>query len=148
MRRGSFRMFFLRKAGEADRNWMNTCNLGVCGEKIDGIDDYFILQSPMEKKPIGMLAMELHDKVGYLHSLRFTNGAPTIEQLGILLDHLLNYCRKQGKEQLCLVVPPASKWLSDLGFTKQDEVPASIGQSSHYRRVSSKGILLSYSLHL
>lgn len=141
-------MFFLRKAEEADRNWMNTCNLGVCGEKIERIDDYFILQSAVEQKPVGMLAIELYEKVGFLHSLRFTNGAPTIDQLGTLLDHLLNYCRKQRKEQLCLVVPPASKWLLDLGFTRQDEVPASIEKSSHYRRVSSKGTLLSYPLNL
>jgi N-acetylglutamate synthase-like GNAT family acetyltransferase len=146
MRRRGLKMFFLRKAKEADRNWLNTCNLGACGEKIDRIDDYFILLSAVEQRPIGMLAVEMHEKVGYLHSMRFTNGAPTIEQLGSLLDHLLNYCRKQGKKQLCMVVPPASKWLLNLGFIRQDEVPASMEKSTHYQRVSSKGTLLSYPL--
>jgi N-acetylglutamate synthase-like GNAT family acetyltransferase len=140
-------LFFLRKALEADRNWINTCNLGVSGEQIERIDDYFILESAAEQKPIGMLAVELHEKIAYLHSLRFTNGAPSIEQLGSLLDHLMVYCQKQGKQQLCLVVPPTSKWMLDLGFVKTDEVPPSIERSSHYQQVAANGMLLSYPLN-
>jgi N-acetylglutamate synthase-like GNAT family acetyltransferase len=140
-------MFFLRRAAEEDRKWINTCNLGVSGEQIDRIDDYFILDSMIEQKPIGMLAVELHEKIAYLHSMRFTNDAPSIEQLGGLLDHLLIYCQKQGKEQLCLVVPSTSEWMLDLGFVKLDEVPASVEGSSHYQQVAPNGMLLSYQLN-
>ncbi|MCH5585182.1 hypothetical protein MK805_09385 [Shimazuella sp. AN120528] len=140
-------MFFLRKAVEEDRKWINTCNLSVSSEPIHKIDDYFILQSLVDEKPIGMLAIELHEDVGYLHSLRFTNGIPTIEQLGALFDHFMRYCQKQGKKQLCLVVPPTSKWMLDLGFTPSGEVPESIENSPHYRQVASSGMLLSYPLH-
>jgi N-acetylglutamate synthase-like GNAT family acetyltransferase len=140
-------LFFLRKAVEADRSWINTCNISLSEEQIVKVEDYFILQSVAEQKPIGMFAIELHAETAYLHSLRFTNGAPSIEQLGSLLDHVIIYCRKQGKEQLCLVVPPASNWLLNLGFNRTIEVPTSVEQSSHYQKVASKGTLLSYSLH-
>jgi N-acetylglutamate synthase-like GNAT family acetyltransferase len=139
-------MFFLRRAVEEDRKWMNACSLGVSGEQIDNVDDYFIVDSMIEQKPIGMLAVELHEKIAYLHSMRFTNGAPSIEQLGGLLDHLIIYCQKQGKEQLCLVVPSASEWMLELGFVKLDEVPSSVEESAHYQQVALNGMLLSYRL--
>lgn len=139
-------MFYLRKAGQEDRKWINTCNLRLSGKPIHQMDDYFILLSLPDQKPIGMLAIELHDEVAYLHSLRFTNGLPTMEQLGGLFDHLMLYCRKQGKKQVCLVVPPSSKWMLDLGFIRLDKVPASVENSSHYQQVAANGMLLSYSL--
>jgi N-acetylglutamate synthase-like GNAT family acetyltransferase len=139
-------MFFLRRAKEEDRNWLNTCNLGFSGEKIEHMDHYYMLESAIEQKPIGMLAIELYEDVAYLHSLRFAGAAPSVDQLGLLFDHLVLYCQKQGKAQLCMVVPPTSEWLLELGFSPLEEAPNSMKQSAHYQRVSAEGRLLSYSL--
>ncbi|WP_028776562.1 hypothetical protein [Shimazuella kribbensis] len=140
-------MFFLRKAIETDRNWINTCNLGVSRENIINMDDYFILQSVIDQKPIGMLALEMYSDVAYLHSLRFTNGAPAIDKLGKLFDYLMSYCHKQGTKQLYLVAPSTSSWMLELGFEKCNDVPIDLQKSAHYHQVSSNGILLSYPLH-
>lgn len=137
-------MFCLRRAEEADLHWINTCNIGVSGETISDITGYYILQSIESDERIGMLALEMYDENAYLHSLRFVGVAPTLEQLGKLLDHIIAYCRQHGKQQLCMVVPPTSEGLFMLGFEPLEEVPMDIASSSHYQRVAKAGKLVQY----
>jgi N-acetylglutamate synthase-like GNAT family acetyltransferase len=135
-------MFYLRYAEKEDLHWINTCNIGVSGENIDDITGYYILQSIESGERIGMLALEMYEEVAYLHSLRFVGVAPTLEQLGKLFDHLIAYCERQGKQQLCMVVPPTSEWLFAFGFQPLDHIPVTVAASLHYQRVAPAGRLV------
>lgn len=137
-------MYLLRQAEAEDKIWMETWNLSVSGNTLKSIDDYFILEDITDGEPMGMLALEFHGKIAYLHSLRLVRGLTSVEQLGNLFDHVLAYCQKQGKTQLCLVVPPTSTWLLELGFIEVTEVPADLQKSIHYQQIAENGLLFSY----
>jgi N-acetylglutamate synthase-like GNAT family acetyltransferase len=140
-------MYLLRKANPDDKSLINTWNMGVAGPGVTNIDDYFILIKGTEEQPTGMLAIEWYDQIAYLHSLRLTKGLSSVELIATLFDHLITYCKKEGKVQLCLVVPSTSTWLMELGFSELNEVPAEIKDSAHYQRVASSGLLLVYPLN-